>query len=132
MKYAILLIYIYTHTYIYIYIYIFPSGRNFTEQNIITYWCPLCSFWKCYCYLCITIFYFYLHSSIVVTLSKVRIRLKITGVPVMAQQKWIQLGTMRLWVLSLASLSGLRIRHCCDLWCWSQMRLGSGVAKALA
>ena len=45
-------------------------------------------------------------------------------VPVMAQQKRIQLGTMRLWVRSLALLSGLRskvwvaeaaqIWHCCD------------------
>ena len=36
----------------------------------------------------------------------------------MAQQKQIQLGTMRLQVCSLASLSGLRIQHCRDtLWC---------------
>ena len=35
----------------------------------------------------------------------------------MAQQKQIQLGTMRLWVLSLVSLSGLRIRHCRELSC---------------
>ena len=34
----------------------------------------------------------------------------------MAQQKQIQLGTMRLWVQSLA-LSGLRMWHCCELWC---------------
>ena len=32
-----------------------------------------------------------------------------TGVPVMAQQKRIQLGTMRLRIQSLALLSGLRI-----------------------
>ena len=31
----------------------------------------------------------------------------------MAQWKQIQLGTMRLRVQSLASLSGLRIRYCC-------------------
>ena len=31
------------------------------------------------------------------------------GVPIMVQQKRIQLGTMRLWVRSLALLSGLRI-----------------------
>ena len=42
------------------------------------------------------------------------------------------LGTMRLWVLSLASLRGLRIWHCYELWCRSQMRLGSGVPVALA
>ena len=44
----------------------------------------------------------------------------------------IQLGTMRVWVWSLASLSGLWIRHCCELWCRSQMWLGSGVAVALS
>ena len=31
-----------------------------------------------------------------------------------------------------ASLSGLRIRHCRELWCRSQSRLGSGVAVAVA
>ena len=34
----------------------------------------------------------------------------------------------RLWVRSLASLSGLRIRRCRELWCRSQTQLGSGVA----
>ena len=46
------------------------------------------------------------------------------GVPVVAQQKWIRLETMRLWVWSLASLSGLRIWHCHELWCRLQTRLG--------
>ena len=54
------------------------------------------------------------------------------GAPIVAQQKWIQLGTTRLWVWSMASLSGLRIWHCChELWCRSQTRLRSGVAVAL-
>ena len=35
----------------------------------------------------------------------------------MVQRKSIRLGTMRIWVQSLASLSGLRIQHCCELWC---------------
>ena len=35
----------------------------------------------------------------------------------MAQQKRIRLGTMRLWVQSLASLSGLGIQCCSELWC---------------
>ena len=52
----------------------------------------------------------------------------------MAQQKQIPLGTMRLWVQSLASLSGLRIRCCCGcgvgcrqgldpvlLWLWCRL-----------
>ena len=41
-----------------------------------------------------------------------------------AQQKRIWVGTTRLWVWSLASLSGLRIQHCWELWCRSQMQLG--------
>ena len=47
------------------------------------------------------------------------------GVPIVAQWKQIQLRTMRFQVRSLASLSGLRIRHCHELWCGSQTRLGS-------
>ena len=49
-------------------------------------------------------------------------------------QLWerIQLGTMALWVRSLALFSGLRIRRCCELWCRSKMRLGSGIAVAVA
>ena len=50
----------------------------------------------------------------------------------MAQQKEIQLGTMELRVQSLASLSGLRIQCCCELWCRSKMRLGSCVAVFMA
>ena len=42
------------------------------------------------------------------------------------------LVAMRMQVPSLASLSGLRIWHCHELWCRSQMRLGSGVAVAVA
>ena len=33
---------------------------------------------------------------------------------------------------SLASLSGLRVRCCSELWYRSQVRLGSGVAMAVA
>ena len=51
-----------------------------------------------------------------------------TGVPVVAQQKQIRLGTMRLRVCSPASICGLRIRHCHELWCRLQMRLRSGIA----
>ena len=52
------------------------------------------------------------------------------GVPIVAQRKRIRLGTIRLQVQSLASISGLRIQRCRELWCRSQMRLGSGVAVA--
>ena len=48
-----------------------------------------------------------------------------------AQQKQTQLGSMRMRVRSLASLSGLRIHHCCELWCRSQMQLRSRVAVAV-
>ena len=39
---------------------------------------------------------------------------------------------MRFRVQSLASLSGLRIQHCHELWCGSQTQLGSHVAVAVA
>ena len=55
----------------------------------------------------------------------------IRGIPVVAQWKRIQLGTMRLQVRSLALLSGLRIQRCPELWCRSQTRLGSDVAVAV-
>ena len=49
----------------------------------------------------------------------------------MVQWKQIQLATVRLRVQSLASLSGLRIRRCRELWCMSQTQLSSGVAVAV-
>ena len=55
----------------------------------------------------------------------------ISRVPVVVQQKQIQLRTMSFRVQSLASLSGLRIWRCCELWCRSQTQLGSHVAVAL-
>ena len=55
-----------------------------------------------------------------------------TGVPVVAQQKQIPLGTVRLRVRSLVSLSGLGIRRCHELLCRLQTWLGSHVAVALA
>ena len=52
------------------------------------------------------------------------------GVPIVGQQKRIRLVSMRMWVRSLASLSGLGIWCCRELWCRSQTRLGSGVTVA--
>ena len=52
-------------------------------------------------------------------------------VPVVAQRKWIRLVSMRIWVWSLASLSGPGIWRCCELWCRSQTWLGSHVAVAV-
>ena len=37
------------------------------------------------------------------------------GIPVVVQRKRIRLGTVRLWVRSLASLNALRIQHCREL-----------------
>ena len=54
------------------------------------------------------------------------------GAPIMAQQKRTRLASMRMRVRSLASLSGLRIRHCPELWCRAQMQLGSAVTMASA
>ena len=51
-------------------------------------------------------------------------------VPIVAQWKQIRLVTMRLQVWSLASISGLRIWHCCQLWCGLQTWLSSCVAVA--
>ena len=50
------------------------------------------------------------------------------GVPIVAQQKQIQLGSVRLWDRSLPSLSGLMIWHCCELWCRLKMWLRSVIA----
>ena len=49
----------------------------------------------------------------------------------MVQQKQIRLGTMRFQVRSLALLSGLRIRHCHELWCRLQTWLRPGIAVAV-
>ena len=51
--------------------------------------------------------------------------------PIVVQWKRIQLGTVRMWVQSLALLSGLRIKRCRELWCRSQTQLRCGVAVAL-
>ena len=53
------------------------------------------------------------------------------GVPIVAQRKRIQLGTMRSQVRSLASLSGLEIWGCRELWCSLQRQLASYVAVAV-
>ena len=49
----------------------------------------------------------------------------------MAQRKQIGLASIRTQVRSLASLSGLRIQHCHELWCRLQTWLGSGVTVAV-
>ena len=56
------------------------------------------------------------------------------GVPIVAWWKQSWLVSVRMWVRSLASLSGLRIRCCPELWCGSQTHLcccGCGVCRQL-
>ena len=50
---------------------------------------------------------------------------KTRRVPVTAQWKQIWLVSMRMQVWYLALFSGLRIRHCRELWCRLQTSLGS-------
>ena len=45
---------------------------------------------------------------------------------------WTQLGSTKIQIRFLASLSGLRICHCHQLWCSSQTRLRSHVTVAVA
>ena len=52
------------------------------------------------------------------------------GSSFVAQQKRIHLVSTHE-VQTLASLSGLGMRRCCELWCRSQTQLGSCVAVAL-
>ena len=61
-------------------------------------------------------------------LQNLRIKYRVS---IVVQLKQIRVGTMRLWVRSLASLSGLRIQRCHELWCRSQTRLRSGMAVAV-
>ena len=56
------------------------------------------------------------------------LKIRNSGVPIIAQRKWIRLGAVRLRVWSLALLSELRIRHFRELWCRLQTWLKSGVA----
>ena len=51
--------------------------------------------------------------------------------PLRLSRVWTLLGSVRMWVWSLASFSGLRIHCCSELWCRSWMWLGSHVAMAV-
>ena len=73
-------------------------------------------------------------STLVVStllVSHLAVKNSAAGVPLVEEWKWVWWGTMGLQVQFLASLSGLRIRHCHELWCRSQMWLGSGIAVAV-
>jgi len=53
------------------------------------------------------------------------------GIPIVAQWKWIWLASLRMKIQFQALLTGLRIQHCCELWCRLQARLGYWVAVAV-
>jgi len=81
---------------------------------------------------------FFFHKVLLESLKKknlfdiVHFKQTRSGVPVVAQWKRTQLGSVRMRVPSLASLRGLRIQRCHELWCKSQMWLRSRVAVAVA
>ena len=58
-------------------------------------------------------------------------RINWVGFPFWLFRQQTQLGSMRMWVQSLASISGLRIQRCRELWHRSQTRLGSRMAVAV-
>ena len=62
----------------------------------------------------------------------VRLGVGSCGILIVAQWKPTRLVSMRMQFRSLASLSGLRIWRCHELWCRSQTQLGSGTAMAAA
>ena len=77
-----------------------------------------------------TFFWYYIQSlylfSFILSVSK-----GIIGAPIMVHWKWIQLISIRRRVQSLASLSGLGIQNCRELWCSSQTWLRSWVTVAV-
>ena len=86
---------------------------------------------RVYMYNCITLLYRRNYRNLVNQLYFKTTSKKNLRVAAVVQRKWIWLGTMRLWVRSLALLSRLRIWHCHELWCSLQMWLGCGVAVAV-
>ena len=57
---------------------------------------------------------------------------RISGFPIVAHPKGIQLVSMRIQVQSLASLCGWGNQHCPELWCMPQTWLETCIAVAVA
>ena len=74
----------------------------------------------------------YVRSQKNVTFTSSLSRTSKVGLPVVAQRKQTQRVSTRMGVRSLASLSGLGIRHSRELWCRSQTQLGCLMAVAVA
>ena len=78
------------------------------------------------------------HGGLIITVKHLQYKNNHSGVPIVVQRKQIRLGTMRFRVPSLASLSGLWIRRCHELWCrlqvWPQILhcCGYGVGQQLS
>ena len=60
------------------------------------------------------------------------IKIKVSGIPVVARWKRIQLVSLRVQVQSLASLSGSGIWRGHEMWCSSPTQIGSRIAGAVA
>ena len=63
--------------------------------------------------------------------NKNHIRKSFQELPLWLRRLRIRLVSMRIWVRSLALLNGLSIWLCPELWCRSQMQLGSRVAMSV-
>ena len=92
-------------------------------------WQP--QFFSLFC-LTVLILFFLIHLLLLYFLLCIKSYLLISNfnnfrAPIVAQRKQIWLVSMRTHVPSLASLSGLRIQHCHELWYRLQTQLGSGI-----
>ena len=70
-------------------------------------------------------------AALRLVISEINYNFKKIGVPVVAQRLMNLTNIHEDVGLILASLSGLRIQPCCELWCRSQTRLGSRVTVVL-
>ena len=59
------------------------------------------------------------------------IKITFSEVSIVAQQVKNLTVSVKMWVQSPATLSGLRIQHCCKLQCRLQMQVGSSIAVAV-
>ena len=70
-------------------------------------------------------------KAVMFTVQHIFLKTQKCRVPIAAQQKPLQLVSMRMLVQSLASLRGSGIWHCCEMWGRSQVQPGSFIAVAM-
>ena len=104
----------------------FSYRNNFLLQNPTHDWCSML-FFKLK-----LLGHFTLYHPVQFLRNLMGLKLRLLGVPAVAQWKWIRLVATRMWVRSLALPRGSGIWRCCELWCTSQTQLKSGVAVAVA